>query len=395
MLRRHDKVRGFTLVELMVAIIIAAIVVLATYSIYAMSSDTYRTESQVAHATQSLRFGYERLRVDISKTGFLASTNTNADPAVCFNSAGRPIYGLAVRRDFEENAPLTTVFLPTSNLNVQPSAIFIFGDFWSRGAFQTLRAEGTTIVLDTTQYAGSTNPADIPTALEMTQWFRPGRMLRLANQGGRELYFFIVDFQPAGGGPSGLSPVITIDQPVPVVFAPGACGVQGFGSGVFVNPVGMYHYYIRRDPTPTAPADKYDLLRDEWDIANDMEFPGTQLQVAEYAVELQFYDFLFDVGTPAAPDILTQAGNFPDITTVVNVGGTGQLGNVGFAIPQQLRALTVKLTTRAIDEDPNLAFRPRLNRFAPITDGVELDPLIGGAARTVTFAGRIRLRNFP
>jgi Tfp pilus assembly protein PilW len=75
-------VRGFTLVELMVALsgglFLSAVV-------FALSRDTtrfYQQETRVASATLAGLVGFERLKSDIQRAGYLSTPNIQTDPRI-------------------------------------------------------------------------------------------------------------------------------------------------------------------------------------------------------------------------------------------------------------------------------------------------------------------------
>jgi len=87
----------------------------------------------------------------------------------------------------------------------------------------------------------------------------------------------------------------------------------------------------------------------------------------------------------------------PDIVVTPLIGsvlsGPGGYGTDTLASPQRLRAVTVKVTARTEDEDPSVNFVPRASPDAPL-DFYQVDPVMEGAARTVTLAARVSFRQF-
>ena len=390
--------RGFTLVELLVAMVLAAVVMYGVYTLYERSSSAFRVQNQLTGMQQQLRFGVEHLKREIDRAGFLATSNSVADGDVCFNAATQAIHGVILHRDAEEG--WDAVHLRASNAFVSPTSITMFGDFWSQGPLRVHSVSGSQIVLDGSfGYAvDPTQPNQFPDILQIEDWFRPGRMVRLVNQSGLEMYYFVSNVVPNAGGPPGASwPVLVLTQPVPVSYAGDGCGVQGVGGGVLVNPVGYVRYRIAPDERAGAPADKYDLVREEMnpnDPVNQI-VPRSQITIAEYAVDLQFYDFIFDDGTREQPSLSTvgNAASFPIVADVVATGGGGRLSNDDTADTHRLRALTFKLSVRTPDEDPNVVFRPRRTTTDRLTT-FEVNPEPMGAARVRSLTGRVVLNNF-
>jgi hypothetical protein len=136
-----------------------------------------------------------------------------------------------------------------------------------------------------------------------------------------------------------------------------------------------------------AAGTKVDLVREEWDALNNAWV--RRLIIAEYAADLQFYDFARDSGNAATP-VLAFDRNVED---VVSAAGTGRYGNDMTATPERLRFVTVKLSMRTVDEDPATPFVARTAVHAPL-DTYEVDTTVTGAARAVSLASRVGLKAF-
>src|SRR5262249_28156260 len=80
--------RGFTLTELMVAITGGLFISIAVFLLARQASRFYQHESRVSTATMASVVGFERLRADIARAGFLASPNVRKDPEVCNGPIG-------------------------------------------------------------------------------------------------------------------------------------------------------------------------------------------------------------------------------------------------------------------------------------------------------------------
>lgn len=64
-----SKIRGFTIVELLVAMVIAGLVMGAIYSVFISSNRSYRTQDRVADTQQGLRLGLDFMVRDIRMAG--------------------------------------------------------------------------------------------------------------------------------------------------------------------------------------------------------------------------------------------------------------------------------------------------------------------------------------
>lgn len=365
--RKSD--RGLTLIELMVATVVAVILMGSIYYVYTVSTGAYRIQAQTMRAMDQARFGLEQLKRDIAAAGFLATPNSLADNSVCPKpTAPNPhIRGFVIRKEGDTNG--NPVF---------PDGFLIFGSFWGSNVFYTQSVLGNTVTLQ----AGTEG---FPrTQVDWDQTFRPGRFLRIVNSEQFEGYY------PINAANFGAR-TITLAWPVTRVTPPETCGVAGMGVGLEVNVAGYLHYVLRADP---AVPGKVDLIREEMDgtsatLANPL--PNTAVRIAEFVADLQLYDFTVDVD-PNGRQPTLQTLRFDDNVLV----GPQLLTNTDLAQPQDLRAVTVKLTTRTEEEDERWVFpEPIFDRAAhtPI-DYYEVDPNMRGMARTVTMAGRVGLKAF-
>jgi len=77
------EARGFTLVELMVAMVGGMFVSIAVFALAKHASGFSMRQARVADATLQSVVGFERMRADIARAGFLSSPNLSKDPRVC------------------------------------------------------------------------------------------------------------------------------------------------------------------------------------------------------------------------------------------------------------------------------------------------------------------------
>ena len=74
---------GFTLVELMVAISGGLLISVVVFALARDATRFYQRESRVGDATLGVIIGFERLRADIARAGFLSTPNIQDDPLFC------------------------------------------------------------------------------------------------------------------------------------------------------------------------------------------------------------------------------------------------------------------------------------------------------------------------
>lgn len=379
--------RGFTLVELMVAGMVASVVLAAVYTIYARSVRGYRAQSQVLETYGRLRFGLDHLKADIRRAGVSSTLNSATDPYVRPPLPPVPLLAFSVLQGLPNAVPVNT------NVNVEPTAILLFGDYFTPVVFPELPGTlPSSVAFPIREIDGGAFVLDPATVLmgeaEFNAAFLPAgnakaRLLHVEHRSeGTHYYFPISEVSFANKS-------ITVSTPVPPALA------AGIYKSIYVNPVGYVRYRIAQDERmlgPTGqdapPAGKTDLVREEvaWDDVTGDAIPGTRLVVVENAVDLQLYDFIFDEAPRGQVPDLAAA---PDMTAVV---GLGWLGLSSTARPENLRFVTVKLSVRAADEDPDLAFVPREGTSSPLLR-YDVDPDGEGAARVESLALRVQLFN--
>jgi len=357
--------KGMTLIELMIAMVLSVILIMAIYYIYHATTSSYRAQDQIMAAMEQARFGLDQLRRDVGAAGFLATPNTAADPNVCPKPI-QPYRAVSLDRVHGVN---------NGNTNIVPNSITLMGAFWSPTVYTTRSVVGRQVVLQGPE-DGAAFP---PTYADFDQIFVKNRLLRIANADQFEMYFRIDN---ANFG----SRTITLGDPVPITTPPDFCGVQGFGVGLEVSVVGFVRYTLVPDDSEIG---KIDLVRQELDArdpALNTVLPNSTIRVAEYVADLQFYDFAFDVDRTGRNPLIQV---FPTIENVLDSGT--QLLNLSLAArPQDLRFVTIKLTTRTSHEDESWPYRERRNLYDPI-ESYEVDSTMAGSARTVSLAVRVPL----
>lgn len=366
-MQRAPRLAGMTLIELMVAMALSVVLVMAIYYLYTVTTRSYRVQDQTMQAMEQARFGIDQLRRDVSAAGFLATPNSAADPNVCPKPA-QVLRAFSVARGGADNA----------NLNIVPNSVTLMGAFWNPAIYTTRSVVGKVVTLQD-QADGTAFP---DTQADFSQIFVPNRLLRVVNADQYEMYSRIESANFTAR-------TVTLVDPVPTTTPPDFCGIQGYGVGLEVSVVGFVRYLLVDDP---AEPGKVDLVRQELDARDatlQTLMPNATIRVAEYVADLQFYDFAVDTDRTSRAPFLTI---IPNVAGVLDAGA--QLLNLTDAArPQDLRFVTIKLTTRTPDEDEAWPYRPRQNLFEPI-ESYEVDPTMRGSARTVSLAVRVPLVSF-
>lgn len=358
---------GYTLVELMVVMALSLVVSASVYVIYDRSVSAYRVEGQVLDLQDRLRFGLEHLKRDMRRAGFLASPNSVSDENVC----PKPDFDL---RALVLQPNSGTVYEPWAGANpyVQPSSVVMFGDFFSGQVYKTAGVSDNKVFLQGTD--------NFPVSqVEFERIFNENRYLRVVT---RDQFEILLPIQSADF----MERSVTLTRTMPRVDSGTQCGIVGFGEGLDTNVAGFVRYRIAADTRPGAPTGKTDLIREELDPDGVTVVPGSQLVIADYAVDLQFYDFGFDIdSTGSSPNIAL----YSLITSVADQAGGGLLGSLAGSQPENLRFVTVKLTVRTANEDEDHAMVQRENPYSPLVS-FEVSQMTG-ACRTLSLASRVEL----
>ncbi|HEX2672771.1 MAG TPA: prepilin-type N-terminal cleavage/methylation domain-containing protein [Polyangiaceae bacterium] len=389
---------GFTLVELMVALTGGLFISLAVFALARDSGRFYQREARLANATVSGLIGFERLRADLGRAGFLASPNITKDPSVCAIPDGTWPTGLRNLASVQVSTPGVSYAALTANGRTPP-VITLAGSYSSSDVFGAkVVPAGNKVIfeLSTREAAGSLRRLGngvIPSDTAMKAAFPSGRVLRVV-QNGKQYYGQIID---ATGG--GAQPTVTINQQPPIQFRSGSaigCGLSDVvGSGAstpMINVVNFIQYQVRPPQTPTAiagyknvftnsadapgEAGRTELTRVELNIDGQV-IDGTEEIVAEYAVDLNLQLIAVTNRTDCCPNLTLLSPDDPLYPTF-----TGPVFN-SLNTPQLIRSVRVRLGVRSREAD----------RSATITNpaGQGLFRFNIGSGTTETFA---RVRTF-
>jgi hypothetical protein len=386
--------RGFTLVELMVALSGGLFLSIVVFALARDASRFYQHESRLASATLAGMVGFERLKADIERAGYLSTPNIQLDPnrAVDVNSGTAPgLFGLASLRITP--GPDLSGLNGTYGTTLAPQQIVLSGSYSATDEFPIADAStGQTIFLQMNTpsmarlgYLNTSNSKDQTALLQNVFGANPGLILRLKDQTGR-LYFGTISTVTGGTQPS-----ITLTAPLPLRAAGGGVsGLSGFQVGSSANVVNIVRYRVmdlQHDAaggvwkplftaSQGAPGEdtRTELVRDQ--LAVD----GTPIQnsadvVAEYAVDLGFSVFgQLNVGAPTLDFASSGDGKFEKFFQSNAVGDN----------PQRVRSVRVRLSVRSREADRTTGIPGGLFRF-------QIGPSLW--ARVRTFQADVALPN--
>jgi len=354
MTQSKRRARGFTLVELMVAMVAGLFVSIGVFTLAKHSSAFSMRQSRIADATMQSVVGFERLKADISRAGFLSSPNLSADQALC-GDEGAPLYPPALKSLASvmiEESPNASNEMTVNGLT--PKRIVLAGSYASADQFPARNIiDGPPVqIFLVPNSLGMVNIGYQPdqAAATLSRVFATGRAIRIVDDVGR------IQFGQIAGVTGGANPSITLDASPPLEFRSDnslQCGIRGHGKNL-VNIVNIVRYDVRDlsgDAAfahmyaggPSYEASRRELVREELDLEGD-PLPGTLELIAEYAVDLGFSLWAADNPNTAMirvrdDDVLDYAGD---------TNGTGST-----ATPQLIRAVHTWLSVRSQEADRN------------------------------------------
>jgi prepilin-type N-terminal cleavage/methylation domain-containing protein len=398
------SLRGFTLIELMVAITAGLFVAVAAFALARQGSRFFQQEARVANAQFSATLGFDRLRADIARASFLSSANVQRDPFRCGSTATWPSPGMpslaAVRI-----ASATPAAVQDAANGLAPDQITLTGSYSSAEAFPVRAVDvvggqyRVTLAQNNGAYVRSgigNGEGGVAATL-----FETGRVLRILDGTGHYEYGSI---SGTGIDATG-SVVITLKSNPPIDFkrtAGATCGVEGLGIGMQANVVNTIRYEVRDlksadlpqfrplyNASATAPGDekRFELVRVELD-SSGAEMPDSLELVAEYAIDLRFG---LTVATTGGTDPSLTEFSFGD-ANVYNYAFDVATNTTGVG-PERIRAVRARLTVRSREGDRNSSVPPPAGSPPGTIFRYSLGPDGGTFARARSLTAVIRLPN--
>lgn len=366
MAMKPNKRSGFTLVELMIALIAGSFAVAGTYYLSGISSRSFNEQMRVSETQLSLRSAMEQLRRDIGRAGFLAVPNSATLAPNCGGSFGgsdvapRQVRAVGISYDgsidgSDSDVQKVKALLGTPDTNKTRADILrLWGNYATSDAYLTdpTRNSSSTIYFqaDSESFRRSfyTPAANNGTATyedgatgAFARAFAKGRMVRVEHEG---RYFFrdIKDVKPALP-----TPYVELETPLPGCFEP--------TRWTAIAPVMRVRYQLEHDKvddlkrlsavSSTLGARRPVLVRREEKDSDDSVVDDSARVVLDYAVEF------------AVDAIVNTAATLTD--TPVWEYRTAANAATASASTERLRALVVTLSSRSTEADPNL---PQLGR---------------------------------
>ena len=388
--KRRSRVRGFTLVELLVATVAGLVVAMAVVGLSKIANDTIHEELRSSTAELALRGASDRLRLDLARASYMGTPNGLIDPLIV-GAIGAPdrlglgVYGAGLGqlagisfRNEGSYADDNKVRTLSDVNNIRPDSIRLGGNFTSGDEYivQSVRDGGAcggsdiTLSLDS---PASLRLVGLPDGtmksagdalVTLRETFQPvpnaSFLVRLVDDSGKMQFGVTCAADPVTYGGGG-GPVLHLATPLKTgANVGGIGGVSGLGVGRYtVNPVQIVEWRLARvpsailDPYDTRYSDgKFDLLR-TWVDASGVALVASAQLVAEYASDLQF-SFVADtrpVGTPIPTKDDLKILAFSDLGGANTVATLNKYGTAtadpNAPGPQRIRSIRFLLATRA------------------------------------------------
>jgi prepilin-type N-terminal cleavage/methylation domain-containing protein len=366
---RQRKHEGFTLVELMVALVAGVIAISTVYFVGASSSRHFHEQQRVAQTQMGLRMAMEQMRHDIQRAGFLGVPNS-----LTAQQCGFPPAQAVQAVMFQDN--VDTQFLPNAGENgVQADSLVLTGNYATGDSYlaQGLGAAGNEMFLQTEwqnvrRDFGEGGQQILPPVQvnpdRLAAAFRPGRLLHITSQQGNHFFMPIAGAQ----GGTGRATVRLVGA-----LPPGGTCVVGLLAGAEVAPISRIRYQVigmdgafqallPADGQVAGPQDPRGLtnallVREEiggvGNVLNDGNGAPLRRVVLEYVANLDFR-FVLNTALPGMPpQIVTGGGENP-----VVVGALADLNTSPAATPHMVRSVIVTLSARTAEQDPRFPWDP-------------------------------------
>jgi hypothetical protein len=355
-------VHGFTLIELLVSLTGALFVSISVFMLARHTSQQYQQEAHLANANLASVVGFERLRADIARAGFMASPNVQRDPFVC----GTPVADASWPEQMKVMASVRIEDIPSDSLpplfaqnGLTPQSLILAGNYVSSEAFpiRAVAEVNNTYEVFLQVMTGAMarlgyHAEDVDQVALLESVFPPGRAVRIRDKSGRHHYGTISSV--VGGDQPRL---VLVDDAPTMQFRERSgigCGLRGEETGAMVNTVNFIRYTIRSldgdgryapiydtELGPDYEVDRVELVREELDPEGD-PIAGSAELVAEFAVDLRFG---LTVAPSAREALLYVAGD--DV-----VDWAGPLENISTGRgPQLVRAVHTWLSVRSRSAD--------------------------------------------
>lgn len=358
--------RGFTLLEIMVALVAGVITISVVYSLSRGTTRVLTEQHRVSQTQTALRLAMEQIRTDIERAGFGGSANSDSEP-----SCSPPTTRLQAVY-FTDN-PSPNPIPNAAAHHVDADRLILVGNYVTSGTYMLTGIGDTTGAVLTFQETWQSYRRDFGDPFNTSAFeraFSINRWVHVTTLQGQNFYTKITgNTQTTGAGHAvTISPVMT----------PGGLCTVGLADGATISPLNAVEYLI---VTPTSTDASLSnllgtrngddaariamegtpsvLIRREVDPFDRSVIAGTTRVVLEWAVE---FDLTFDIDTTSGPGspptFAAEPTDGPDAEAILGIGGSA---------PQRLRTVHVRLSARTPDAEPNQRWSARADKTQPLT----------------------------
>ena len=391
--------RGFTLMELLVAILAGTLVAMAAFGFAKASTRNFSQEARLAAAGSAVTQGFRRLTNDIQRAGYQSTANIRRDysfkrTGVCEDPVTSPA-GIAALQSVMIEAHGTYAGTGTKSAtsnNVVADRLTLTGMYSLNDLLdlKTIQTAGgvITVNLDPETRAFREFMGAVPTAARLAEAFMPGRIARIYDANSGFSHYGVVAGTNLGPGVAQV--LLSAASRIQIKGAGfvGAtreggesCGLDQTGAGNrFIGVVNKYRYEVRdlrndaayslmypatidlglgaTVTTGAQESGRMELVRTELDVVGAQL--GANELIAEYAVRLRFGG---TVDTAAAPAANSDLRYQPNITRLDIGNGAfypyaANIANGGALSPGRIKALGVMFAVRSRDFDRSTDLPP-------------------------------------
>lgn len=377
---------GFTLLELMVALALGALVVATMYTLSGASARTFQTQQRISQLQLQTRLALERVRRDIAATGFGGTPDSQAE-RTC-GSGGLTTRLYAVQLQNADAVATTALGTGGRTAATQGDRLRLMGNFATSDTYlvaNTGSATGDSVFLQSNwqafrrSFAADPLGTSVDTSL-FTTVFAPGRLVHVTHPRG---YHFFATISGSSVDSAGRTPRVAIDPPLP---AQGQCN-YALCVGCQISPLMMIEYGIDTAENVAPQLASSDaavvgtntvLYRRELDPSTGNPLPDVPSRVVlEYAIH---FDAQVRVDEAAV-------GNPPQISALQAAIPAGRESRV--------RSIQITLAARTPDIDPEFPWPYSGTRpaTAPITSFQVFDDGRPGTSHVRTAMAEFVLEN--
>lgn len=389
---RRRRQAGFTLLEMMAALVAGLIAIGSIYTLSSASSKHFHEQQRISQTQMSLRMAMSRLTADIARAGFGGTPNSAAElnlgMLACNQAPINPLSAVSFANHLDGGAAVPN----TGTNGVQTDRLDLLGNYATSDVYRAMpSAAANQLVIQSAWHSFARSfgiPGDPVRPYNQDAFedvFRPGRLIHVRTTDQKHFYARVV---ASNGAVNSFS----------VTFTPAFNCSNARLDGAMVSPLSRIRYRIvstiggpQSDmaglnlgnvPTGNVQAGTLNsmLVREELDEAG-LRVPNSEQIVLEYAVHAD-YQFVVDtqLGVGLPPIMQLEQGNAtPNVTN----------------FPHRIRSIIVNLGARTSRHDAS---------FGGGTSGVTPAPPIPlrtfrvsntlpGLARVRTLRSEVMLRN--